>query len=74
MNRYLPAMILTLAASLLASGCAEDQSNGMNKTTSGALLGAGAGAALGGLFRTRQGERDRRGRSRGRTARRRDRA
>lgn len=50
MNRYLSAVICTTVASLIVSGCAQDGSNGMNKTTSGALLGAGAGATLGGLF------------------------
>ncbi|MGO4328741.1 RT0821/Lpp0805 family surface protein [Cupriavidus sp. 2TAF22] len=32
------------------AGCATGDSSGMNKTTSGALIGAGTGAALGGLF------------------------
>lgn len=54
MNRYLSAVACASVATLIVTGCADNGtgtgSTGMNKTTSGALIGAGAGAALGGIF------------------------
>ncbi|MGU7776345.1 RT0821/Lpp0805 family surface protein [Burkholderia sp. MR1-5-21] len=44
------ALVCASVASVITTGCAQDGSSSMNKTTSGTLLGAGTGAALGGLF------------------------
>ncbi|HZZ11744.1 MAG TPA: RT0821/Lpp0805 family surface protein [Paraburkholderia sp.] len=51
MNKRLLAFACTLVSGALLTGCADSNGNGgIDKTTGGALLGAGAGAALGGLF------------------------
>ncbi|RDK11214.1 RT0821/Lpp0805 family surface protein [Cupriavidus lacunae] len=50
MNNWTIAVGCAAAASAILVGCAEGQSTGMNKTTSGALIGAGTGAALGGIL------------------------
>ncbi|MFJ1256237.1 RT0821/Lpp0805 family surface protein [Cupriavidus sp. CuC1] len=50
MNKWTIAIGCAAATSAILVGCAQGDSTGMNKTTSGALIGAGAGAALGGLF------------------------
>jgi len=49
-NRWLSAIACTALAGATLAGCADDGSGGMNKTTTGALIGTGTGAALGGLF------------------------
>jgi surface antigen len=50
MNKCLSALVCASVASVITTGCAQNGSSGMDKTTSGALIGAGAGATLGGLF------------------------
>jgi len=50
MNKWTLAIACTATASAVLAGCAQGDSTGMNKTTSGALIGAGTGAALGGIF------------------------
>ncbi len=49
MNNWTMAIGCAAATGVILVGCAGDQSTGMSKTTSGALIGGGTGAVLGGL-------------------------
>jgi surface antigen len=51
MNNWLLAIACTVVSSVVLTGCADSSgSGGLDNTTGGALIGAGAGATLGGLF------------------------
>jgi surface antigen len=51
MNNWLLGIACTVVFSAVSTGCADSSgSGGIDKTTGGALIGAGAGATLGGLF------------------------
>jgi surface antigen len=50
MNKWFSILACVSVVGTVMTGCAQDGSSGMNKTTSGALIGGGVGATLGGLF------------------------
>ncbi|HTR10549.1 MAG TPA: RT0821/Lpp0805 family surface protein [Paraburkholderia sp.] len=50
MNNWLWTLASISLAGAVVAGCAQNGSSGMNNTTSGALVGGGVGAALGGIF------------------------